>query len=146
MEAYVTEASGYDLLPANGDLVAAEVELISEDNRECRLRQIIDQVRHRYDYVVIDCPPSLNMLTINAMVAADGVVIPMQCEYYALEGFSMLMNSIKMIQRRINRNLKIFGIAMTMVDARSKLSRHVCDEVNRKMPNKLFKTSQYPQL
>ena len=88
-----------------------------------------------------DTPPSLGLLSINAMCAANWVMVPVQAEYYALEGFSMLMNSIKMIQRRINRNLKIFGIAMTMVDARSKLSRHVCDEVNKKMPNKLFKTT-----
>ena len=98
---------------------------------------IIDE----FDYIIIDTPPSLGLLSINAMCAANWVMVPVQAEYYALEGFSMLMNSIKMIQRRINRNLKIFGIAMTMVDARSKLSRHVCDEVNKKMPNKLFKTT-----
>jgi chromosome partitioning protein len=117
--------SGYDLLPANGDLVAAEVELINEDNRERRLRQIIEQVRHRYDYIVIDCPPSLNMLTINAMVAADGVVIPMQCEYYALEGLSALMDTINAIRDSLNPDLKIEGIVRTMYDPRNKLTSEV---------------------
>lgn len=120
-----SEASGYDLLPANGDLVAAEVELINEDNRERRLRQIIEQVRHRYDYIVIDCPPSLNMLTINAMVAADGVVIPMQCEYYALEGLSALMDTINAIRDSLNPGLKIEGIVRTMYDPRNKLTSEV---------------------
>ena len=119
------EASGYDLLPANGDLVAAEVELINEENRERRLRQIIEQVGHRYDYVVIDCPPSLNMLTINAMVAADGVVIPMQCEYYALEGLSALMDTINAIRDSLNPELKIEGIVRTMYDPRNKLTTEV---------------------
>ena len=117
--------SGYDLLPANGDLVAAEVELINEENRELRLRQIIEQVGHRYDYVVIDCPPSLNMLTINAMVAADGVVIPMQCEYYALEGLSALMDTINAIRDSLNPELKIEGIVRTMYDPRNKLTTEV---------------------
>lgn len=119
------EDSGYDLLPANGDLVAAEVELISAENRELRLRQIIEQVRHRYDYVVIDCPPSLNMLTINALVAADGVVIPMQCEYYALEGLSALMDTINAIRDTLNPDLKIEGIVRTMYDPRNKLTSEV---------------------
>ena len=96
---------------------------------------------YNLDYIIIDTPPSIGLLSINAMCAANWVMVPVQAEYYALEGFSMLMNSIKMIQRRINRNLKIFGIAMTMVDSRSKLSRHVCDQVNQKMPNKLFNTT-----
>jgi chromosome partitioning protein len=113
------------LLPANGDLVAAEVELINEENRELRLRQIIEQVGHRYDYVVIDCPPSLNMLTINAMVAADGVVIPMQCEYYALEGLSALMDTINAIRDSLNPELKIEGIVRTMYDPRNKLTTEV---------------------
>ncbi len=119
------EDSGYDLLPANGDLVAAEIELIGEDNRELRLRQIIDAVRHRYDYIVIDCPPSLNMLTVNALVAADGVVIPMQCEYYALEGLSALMDTINAIRDSFNPELKIEGILRTMYDPRNKLTSEV---------------------
>ncbi|MEE3171431.1 MAG: AAA family ATPase, partial [Pseudomonadota bacterium] len=101
------EEAGYDLLPANGDLVAAEVDLIIGENRETRLRQIVVAIKQRYDFVVIDCPPSLNMLTINALAAADGVVIPMQCEYYALEGLSALMDTISTIKDRLNPELKI---------------------------------------
>lgn len=129
------------LLPSDIHLSGAEIELSHKIGRETRLREGLEPIIDEFDYIVIDTPPSLGLLSINAMCAANWVMVPVQAEYYALEGFSMLMNSIKMIQRRINRNLKIFGIAMTMVDARSKLSRHVCDEVNRKMPNKLFKTT-----
>ena len=119
------EDGEYDLLPANGDLVAAEVELISLENRELRLRNIIEANRERYDFIVIDCPPALNMLTINSLVAADGVVIPMQCEYYALEGLSALMDTIRAIQDRINPTLKIEGILRTMYDPRNKLTSEV---------------------
>ena len=119
------EDGEYDLLPANGDLVAAEVELISLENRELRLRNIIEENRERYDFIVIDCPPALNMLTINSLVAADGVVIPMQCEYYALEGLSALMDTIRAIQDRINPTLKIEGILRTMYDPRNKLTSEV---------------------
>jgi len=129
------------LLPSDIHLSGAEIELSHKIGRETRLREALQPIIDQFDYIIIDTPPSLGLLSINAMCAANWVMVPVQAEYYALEGFSMLMNSIKMIQRRINRNLKIFGIAMTMVDARSKLSRHVCDEVNRKMPNKLFKTT-----
>ena len=119
------EESDYDLLPANGDLVAAEVELIALENRELRLREIVEANREHYDFIVIDCPPSLNMLTINSLVAADGVVIPMQCEYYALEGLSALMDTIRAIQERINPTLKIEGILRTMYDPRNKLTSEV---------------------
>jgi|TARA_B110000438_G_scaffold2178_1_gene2284 chromosome partitioning protein len=117
--------AGYDLLPANGDLVAAEIDLMTGDDREVRLRSIIDSVRDTYDYIVVDCPPSLNMLTVNALVAADGVVIPMQCEYYALEGLSALMDTISAIRDRLNPSLKIEGILRTMYDPRSKLTSEV---------------------
>ena len=109
--------------------------------RETRLREGLEPIIDEFDYIIIDTPPSLGLLSINAMCAANWVMVPVQAEYYALEGFSMLMNSIKMIQKRINRSLKIFGVAMTMVDARSKLSRHVCTEVGRKIPNKVFNTT-----
>jgi len=115
----------YDLLPANGDLVAAEVNLLQMEDREMRLRAIVDKVRDRYDFIVIDCPPSLNMLTINALVAADGVVIPMQCEYYALEGLSALMDTITTIKDRLNPGLHIEGILRTMYDPRNKLTTEV---------------------
>jgi len=119
------ENADYDLLPANGDLVAAEVELMQVEGRELRLRNTINQVRERYDFIVIDCPPSLNMLTVNALVAADGVLIPMQCEYYALEGLSALMETIAAIRDQLNPKLKIEGILRTMYDPRNMLTTEV---------------------
>ena len=121
----ITQTADYDLLPSNSDLVAAEVELLKGENREIRLRKAIAQIRDHYEFVLIDCPPSLNMLTINALVAADGVVIPMQCEYYALEGLSALMETIKAIKEELNPHLKIEGILRTMYDPRSKLTSEV---------------------
>ena len=119
------DEADYDILPSNGDLVAAEVQLMNVENRETKLRSIIDSVRDNYDFIVIDCPPSLNMLTINALVAADGVVIPMQCEYYALEGLSALMDTIRAIKDYLNPDLKIEGILRTMYDPRNKLTTEV---------------------
>ena len=119
------EELDYDLLPSNGDLTAAEVELLEIDDRDRRLRQIVDAVRSRYDFIVIDCPPSLNMLTVNALVAADGVLIPMQCEYYALEGLSALMDTITAIKESLNPILKIEGILRTMYDPRNRLTTEV---------------------
>lgn len=134
------EEAEYDLLPANGDLVAAEVELINVDGRELRLKQIVDSVRDRYDYIVIDCPPSLNMLTINALVAADGVVIPMQCEYYALEGLSALMDTINAIRDRLNPELKIEGILRTMYDPRNKLTSEVNGQLLNYFGDAVYRT------
>ncbi len=134
------EEGEFDLLPANGDLVAAEVELINADNKEIRLRSIIEAVRARYDFIVIDCPPSLNMLTINALVAADGVVIPMQCEYYALEGLSALMDTIRVIQERINPSLKIEGILRTMYDPRNKLTSEVNGQLFNYFGDAVYRT------
>jgi chromosome partitioning protein len=119
------DEADYDILPSNGDLVAAEVQLMNVENREMKLRSIINSVRDNYDFIVIDCPPSLNMLTINALVAADGVVIPMQCEYYALEGLSALMDTIRAIKDHLNPDLKIEGILRTMYDPRNKLTSEV---------------------
>ena len=134
------EDGEYDLLPANGDLVAAEVELISLENRELRLRNIIEKNRERYDFIVIDCPPALNMLTINSLVAADGVVIPMQCEYYALEGLSALMDTIRAIQDRINPTLKIEGILRTMYDPRNKLTSEVNGQLFNYFGDAVYRT------
>ena len=134
------ENAEYDLLPSNGDLVAAEVELMSGEGRETRLRQIVDAVRQRYDFVVIDCPPSLNMLTVNAMVAADGVVIPMQCEYYALEGLSALMDTIGTIRDRLNPDLKIEGILRTMYDPRNKLTTEVNGQLFNYFGDAVYRT------
>ena len=108
--------AGYDLLPANSDLTAAEVELIDAKNKEARLRTALSALQNRYDYIVIDCPPSLNMLTVNALACANGVLIPMQCEYYALEGISALLNTVKLIKNSINPKLVIEGILRTMYD------------------------------
>ncbi len=129
------------LLPSDIHLSGAEIELSHKIGRETRLREALAPIVDKFDYIIIDTPPSLGLLSINALSAANWVVAPVQAEYYSLEGFSMLMNSIQMIQRRINRNLKFFGVVMTMVDARSKLSRHVVDQVTLKMPNTLFNTS-----
>ena len=134
------EDGEYDLLPASGDLVAAEVELISLENRELRLRNIIEENRERYDFIVIDCPPALNMLTINSLVAADGVVIPMQCEYYALEGLSALMDTIRAIQDRINPTLKIEGILRTMYDPRNKLTSEVNGQLFNYFGDAVYRT------
>ena len=134
------EEAGYDLLPANGELVAAEVELIIGENRETRLRQIVVAIKQRYDFVVIDCPPSLNMLTINALAAADGVVIPMQCEYYALEGLSALMDTISTIKDRLNPELKIEGILRTMYDPRNKLTTEVNGQLFNYFGDAVYRT------
>ncbi len=128
------------LLPSDIHLSGAEIELSHRIGRETRLREALAPIIDDFDHIIIDTPPSLGLLSINALCAANWVFIPVQAEYYALEGFSMLMNSVKMIQKRINRNLKIFGVAMTMVDQRSKLSMHVCKEVKSKIPRKVFNT------
>ena len=134
------EEGEYDLLPANGDLVAAEVALIEMENRELKLREIVEANRQHYDFIVIDCPPALNMLTINALVAADGVVIPMQCEYYALEGLSALMDTIRAIQERINPTLKIEGILRTMYDPRNKLTSEVNGQLFNYFGDAVYRT------
>ena len=139
-EVLLRPEAGYDLLPANGDLVASEVELMACDDREARLRSIVDVVRSNYDFIVIDCPPSLNMLTINALVAADGVVIPMQCEYYALEGLSALMDTISAIRDRLNPSLKIEGILRTMYDPRSKLTSEVNGQLFNYFGDAVYRT------
>lgn len=130
----------YDLLPANGDLTAAEVELLNSDNRESRLRDIVSAIRDRYDFVVIDCPPSLNMLTINAMVAADSVLIPLQCEYYALEGLSALMETISAISETFNPGLRIEGILRTMYDPRNKLTTEVNSQLFDYFGDRVYRT------
>lgn len=125
-----TEATaGFDLLPANGDLTAAEVELMDLPRRESRLREALAEVRPDYDYILIDCPPSLNMLTVNALVAAQGVLIPMQCEYYALEGLSALMQTIESIKATSNPKLEIEGLLRTMYDPRNSLTVDVSTQL-----------------
>jgi chromosome partitioning protein len=122
------DAGGFKLLPANSDLTAAEVSLISAERRESRLREAFTEIRADFDYILIDCPPSLNMLTVNALVAADGVLIPMQCEYYALEGLSALIATIERL-KRVNPRLQIEGLLRTMFDPRNNLANEVSSQL-----------------
>ncbi|MBA1280487.1 MULTISPECIES: ParA family protein [Pseudomonadaceae] len=135
-----SEHGGYQLLPANRDLTAAEVALLNLPAKENRLREALAPVRENYDYILIDCPPSLSMLTINALTAADGVIIPMQCEYYALEGLTDLVNSIQRIGQALNPSLKIEGLLRTMYDPRSSLTNDVTEQLKAHFGEKLYDT------
>jgi chromosome partitioning protein len=128
------------IIPANGDLAGAELELAPEIGREQKLKFALASISSRYRYIIIDCPPSLNLLTVNAMTAADSVLIPLQCEYYAMEGLSQILNTISLVQKRINPLLKIEGILLTMFDARGNLSREVAEEIRSHFPGKVFDT------
>jgi len=131
---------GYDLVPANSDLAGAEVELISLDRRERRLRTAIESLAGRYDYVLIDCPPSLNLLTVNALVASHAVLIPMQCEYYALEGLSSLVATIQRVREALNPGLEIAGLLRTMFDPRNALANEVSAQLLQHFGDKLYNT------
>ncbi|MFA5627147.1 MAG: AAA family ATPase [Thiohalomonadaceae bacterium] len=133
--------AGYDLVPTNSDLTAAEVELVQVPQRERRLHDALVPVRDSYDYILIDCPPSLNMLTLNALVAADSVIIPMQCEYYAMEGLSSLLNTIDQIRSTVNPKLKLEGLLRTMFDPRSNLSSDVSSQLILHFGNQVYRTS-----
>lgn len=135
-----TEFAGVWVLPSSIDLAGAEVELVDLDHREYRLRRIIASLRDDYDYVFIDCPPSLGLLTVNALAAADSVLIPIQCEYYALEGLTQLLNTIKLVKGRLNAGLEIEGVLLTMFDGRTNLSIQVADEVKRFFKDKVYST------
>ncbi len=135
-----SESGKYWVLPSNGDLTAAEVELLSLENKERRLRRAIEEVRSRYDYIIIDCPPALNMLTVNALAACEGVIIPMQCEYYALEGLSALMGTINQIQQVLNPDLKVEGILRTMYDPRNSLTNDVSAQLSEYFGDRLYRT------
>lgn len=128
------------LLPANPDLIGAEVELISALARENKLKTALSEVLDDYDYILIDCPPSLGLLTINALTAANSVLIPLQCEYYAMEGLSQLINTIRLIQRELNQRLVIRGILLTMFDARNNLSHQVSEEIRKHFSTQVFET------
>jgi len=136
----INTPAGYDLLPANGDLTAAEVELIQVEQKEARLRIALSQLQHRYDFVFIDCPPSLNMLTVNAMACANSVLVPMQCEYYALEGISALLNTVKLIKNSINPGLVIEGILRTMYDPRNSLTNDVSHQLINHFGDLVYRT------
>ena len=130
----------YDVLPGNGDLTVAEVSLMEMPNRERQLRNALENVRDEYDYILIDCPPSLNMLTLNALVAANSVMIPMQCEYYALEGLSALMETVESIRSTVNPELHIEGLLRTMYDPRNNLANDVSGQLLLHFPKKVYRT------
>ncbi len=128
------------ILPAHIDLVGAEIEMISLENREFIMKSIIDQFKDQFDYVIIDCSPSLGLITLNALTAADSVIIPIQCEYFALEGLGKLLNTIKIVQQRLNTSLEIEGLLLTMYDSRLNLSNQVVEDVNLHFQQLVFKT------
>ncbi len=130
----------FDLAPAAVDLAGAEVELVSAPEREFRLRRALEEVRSAYDYVLIDCPPSLGLLTLNAMVAADALIVPVQCEYLALEGLSRLLQTMTRVRQRFNPRLHVRGFLLTMFDARSRLAQQVVEEVRHHFPGRVFRT------
>lgn len=129
-----------DILPSSADLAGATVELISAQHRERQLEKALQPVKGKYDIIFIDCPPSLELLTLNGLCAADGILVPVQCEYYALEGLSDLMSTLRMVKRKMNPRLEIFGVALTMFDGRTNFSTQVAQEVRRHFPGKVFST------
>ena len=129
-----------DVLPSSQDLAGAAVELITIDQPNYRLKMALDSLKDNYDYIFIDCPPSLEMLTVNSLAAANGILVPVQCEYYALEGLSDLMNTLRAVKKRINPTLEIFGVALTMFDGRTNFSTQVAQEVRRHFPGKVYAT------
>ncbi len=137
----ITETTGgYHIIPANSDLTAAEVGLMNFYARENRLKKALDEIRDDYDYILIDCPPALNLLTVNALCAADSVIVPVQCEYFSLEGLADLEDTIGKIKENINGRLEIEGILRTMFDGRARLASEVSDELKKHFKNKIFKT------
>ncbi|MFY9457415.1 MAG: AAA family ATPase [Candidatus Spechtbacterales bacterium] len=135
-----TELFGYHLLPSSFDLAGASVELVNMKNREFRLNDALTKVRHEYDYIVIDSPPSLGLLTINGLVASDEILIPVQCEYYALEGLAQLLETVDIIKNNLGKDIGILGAVLTMYDKRNKLDRSIAKEVRRNFPGYVFDT------
>jgi chromosome partitioning protein len=135
-----SEAGGYDVLPSNRELAGAEIELVDLEHRETRLKLALTHVTWLYDYILLDCPPSLNLLTVNALVAADAVIIPMQCEYYALEGLSDLVNTIRKVRQSLNPNLEIEGLLRTMFDPRNTLAQQVSEQLREHFGDKVYRT------
>lgn len=129
-----------DILPANIELAGAEVELVAAISRETRLKKALDTVRDKYDYILIDCPPSLGLLTLNSLAAADSVIMPIQCEFYALEGVAQLMKTIELVRSNLNAKLAVEGVVMTMYDSRTKLAEQVVDEVRNSFDTAVYKT------
>ena len=135
-----THVENLDIIPATIQLAGAEVELVSLISRELRLKKALDSVKERYEYIIIDCPPSLGLLTLNSLTASDSVIIPVQCEYYALEGLSQLLNTIRLVQKHLNPELMIEGVLLTMLDARTNLGIQVIEEVKKYFQDKVFHT------
>lgn len=135
-----TMVDGLSIIPATIQLAGAEIELVPTISREVRLKRAISQVKAQFDYVIIDCPPSLGILTINSLTAADSVLIPIQCEYYALEGLSQLLNTVRLVQKHLNTSLQIEGVLLTMFDARTNLGIQVIEEVKKYFQQKVYKT------
>ena len=133
-------SAGYSVLPANRDLAGGEVELVDLDNREMRLKLALKEIQEQFDFILIDCPPALSLLTLNGLCAADGVVVPMQCEYFALEGLSDLVNTIKQVHANLNPGLKIIGLLRVMFDARVTLQQQVSEQLLKHFGDKVFKT------
>jgi len=131
---------GLKVCPSNINLAGAEIQLVSTDKREYKLKQSLDKVKNEYDFVIIDCPPSLGLVTLNALTASDSVLVPIQCEYYALEGLGQLMSTIDLVQKHLNKNLEVEGVALTMFDARTNLSIQVIEEVKKYFKNKVYRT------
>jgi chromosome partitioning protein len=140
VDAVVRTPEGFDLLPGNTDLTAAEIELMDEPGREQRLKRALDGLRDRYDFIIIDCPPALSLLTLNALTAADSVLVPMQCEYYALEGLSALIETIEALKAKLNPTLEIEGVLRTMFDARNNLANAVSADLEKHFGDKVFTT------
>ncbi|NQV00676.1 MAG: ParA family protein [Parcubacteria group bacterium] len=135
-----TKLFGYDVMPSAPDLAGATVELVSQSNREFKLQELLRRVRTNYDYILVDCPPSLGLLTINGLVAADEVIIPVQCEYYALEGLGQLLKTVELVQDNLGSRTKIKGALLTMYDRRNRLSRQVRKEIERNFAGYVFET------
>lgn len=135
-----TDQKNLKIVPARIQLAGAEIELVSQTSREEKLRRSFDNVKNNFDFIFIDCPPSLGLLTLNALTAATDVLIPIQCEYYALEGLTLLMNTLERVRKHLNPNLNILGALLTMFDARTNLAIQVVDEVKKYFPQKVFKT------
>lgn len=135
-----TKVENLDIVPATISLAGAEIELVSTISREVRMKHAIQETKDLYDYIIIDCPPSLGLLTINALTAADSIIIPVQCEYYALEGLSQLLSTIRLVQKHLNEDLMIDGVLLTMFDARTNLGIQVIDEVKKYFQDKVYKT------
>ncbi|SIT87055.1 ParA family protein [Edaphobacillus lindanitolerans] len=135
-----TAVDNLSIIPATISLAGAEIELVSTISREVRLKHALDEIRDDYDYIIIDCPPSLGLLTLNALTASDGLIIPVQCEYYALEGLSQLLSTIRLVQKHLNQELMIDGVLLTMFDARTNLGIQVIEEVKKYFQDKVFST------